>query len=267
MFKAFCFCLISFSTSIIANETVIDIIPVYNRPASELQPLLSPLLETSEQIIANGNNLIVKATPIRLEELKKLIKKLDIRLKNLSITVIQSRTKTAQALNASANFKLNKALDKSNLNGHTQGLFAQTEGFKNSDSTQVIKTLEGRSAYIKTGTNHPIQNINIYDPGYGYPTISTNTEFIETSTGFLVTPRLTGDQVTLNITPWSDKMNNMGIIETHGANTTLRINLGEWVEIGGVTESNQISSNKSLSHSYSTANKKMRIIIKVDKFN
>jgi type II secretory pathway component GspD/PulD (secretin) len=267
MFKAFCFCLFIISTPIIANETVMEIIPVFNRPASELQPLLSPLLEATEQIIATGNNLIIKATPVRLEEFKILLKKLDTRLNNFSITVIQSRTKTAQALNASASFRLNKVHNKPILDGHIRGRFAQTEGFTNSDSTQVIKTLEGRAAYIKTGTNHPIQNINIYDPGYGYPTISTNTEFIETSTGFLVTPRITGHQVTLDITPWSDKINNMGIIETQEANTTLRINLGEWVEIGGITEINQMSRNKSLSHSYSTANKTMRIIIKVDKSN
>ncbi len=61
-----------FSICSYANETVMEIIPLKYRPASELQPLISPLLESSEQIIANNSNLIIKATPTRLKELKSL---------------------------------------------------------------------------------------------------------------------------------------------------------------------------------------------------
>lgn len=247
---------------------VLEIIPLFNRPASELHPIISPLLDESEQIIANGSNLIVKATPYRLKQLKKLIKKLDTRLNNLSITVIQSRTKTAHELNSSANFSFNsRSFYNPNPKGYIHGRFAQTEGLKNTDSTQVIKTLEGRSAYIKTGKTHPIQNIDIYDSGYGYPAISTHTEFIETTTGFLVTPHLTGNQVTLDITPWSENMGNSGIIETQRANTSIRVHLGEWVEIGSISENNQRSRNKTVYHSYSTIINNMRILIKVEKSN
>jgi type II secretory pathway component GspD/PulD (secretin) len=248
-----------------AAETVMEIIPLYNRPAAELHPIISPMLEQSERMIANGSKLIVKATPKRLNELRRLIKQLDARLNNLAITVLQSRTKTARGLNASANIRLQTKHSPSKLSGHIGGRFAQTEGFNNSDSTQVVRTLEGQAATIRTGKVYPVQNISIYDSGYGQPSVSSNTQFIEATTGFIVTPRLTGNQVTLQITPWSDNLNNRGSFDSHGANTTLRINLAEWVEIGGVDEQSQGRRNGTLSHSYSTSNKHLRILIKVDK--
>lgn len=250
-----------------AFDSVMEVIPIYNRTAPELQELIRPLLEPSEHIIANSSSLIVKATPARIEEIKNLIDQLDARLTNLLITVIQSRTKTAKELNANALFKINHSFYKrsSRLSGEIKGRFAQTQGLNNTDSTQVIKTLEGSPAYIKTGTNHPVQNISIYDSGYGVPTISSNTQFIETSTGFLVNPRLTGRQVTLEINPWSNKMNNNRTIETQEASTTVRVNLGEWIEIGGITEEQKRSGYGNLAHSYSTKNQRLHILIKVDK--
>ncbi len=245
---------------------VMEIIPLYNRPASELQPLISPMLEDSEYIIDNGSNLIVKATPVRLEEIKKLIIQLDARLNNLSITVIQSRTKTARILNAEANIHASIPFTRpSRFSGRFNGHFAQTDSLNNNDSTQIVNTLEGRPAYIKTGQVHPVQHLTIHDSGYGTSRISSTTQFIEATTGFLVNPRLTGEQVTIEVTPWSDKMNNRGNIETQGANTTIRVKLGEWVEIGGISEQSQNTRNGTLSHSYSTKNKNMRILIKVDK--
>ena len=56
-----------------AAETIIEIIPVYNRPASEIQPLINPMLENTDRVIADGSNLIVKTTPDRLNAIKKFI--------------------------------------------------------------------------------------------------------------------------------------------------------------------------------------------------
>ena len=256
------FCIVSH-----AKESIMAVIPLNNRPAFELQSILSPLLENSERLIANGSNLIIRATPARLQELKGLIRQLDAPLNNLTITVLQSRTKTANELNASANISLRYPGRRAGrLSGQIGGRFAQTEGAKNSDSRQIIKTLDGQSAIIRTGEIHPVQNFSIYDSGYGYPAISSHTQLIEASTGFEVTPRLTGQQqVTLQISPWSDRLNQSGTFDTQGASTTLRINLGEWVEIGGVSEQTQRSRYGALSRSYSTANDDLHILIKVDK--
>lgn len=255
-----------FSILAAANETVMEIIPLYNRPASEIQPLIRPLLERSEHAIANGSNLIIKASPRRIIEIKNLLRNLDTKLTNLLITVLQSRVRSASDLNAAAHIGLHIPIDHpSKKSGRIRGRFAQTEGSLNSESTQIIRTLEGRPARIKTGRVYPVQNIHIYNSAYGHPTISSNTQLIEASTGFIVTPRLTGHQVTMQISPWSDSVNNSSHMDTHGANTTIRVNLGEWVEIGGADEHSQHNSSGVFSRSYSTDNDSLHILIKVEK--
>lgn len=251
-----------------ATETVMEVIPLHNRPASELLPLVGPLLEGSEHIIDNGSNLIVKASPARLEEIKLLITKLDTGLSNLAITVIQSKTTTAEQLNASANIRLHIPLDQpSKSSGRIIGRYANTQDLDSNNSTQVIRTLEGQAAYIKIGEIHPVHNYTVYGWGQRYPAISSNTQFIEASTGFVVTPRLTGHQVTIEVSPWSNKMNNRGTIDTQRATTTLRVKLGEWAEIGGISNHSQASRNGFISHTYSTEHTKTRTLIKVEKLN
>ena len=249
-----------------AAETMIEVIPLYNRPASEIQPLLSPLLEDTDRVIADGSNLIVKTTPERLEEIKMFIDNLDTPLNNLIITVIQSRHTTAEELNAAARGNLNIPIDDlSKSRGRITGHYDQTQNQSSNESTQTIRTMEGNTAYIKAGNTYPIQNVQIYNSGYGYPAVSTSTEFIDATTGFAVTPRLAGQQAILDVSPWSDNVNARGQIETRNAQSTIRVNLGEWVELGGSDENSQHSTNGNLATIRQTNQNKLRILVKVEK--
>ena len=266
MLKAPLLFLALFSPLSLAETAVIEIIPLNNRPASDLQGILTPLLERSERVIANSSSLIIKASPSRQKELKDLINQLDIRLSNLSISVIQTRIKTAEQLNNSLTFGFNSPLkNPAYFSGNINGRFAQTEGLRNTESRQEVRTLEGRPAIIKTGKIHPVRNINLYDSGYGHSSISSNIQFIEATSGFMVTPRLTGSFVTVDISPWSDRMNNKGSIDTQGGRTSVQVKLGEWVEIGSINDHSKSVNNAHYSHHYSTKNDAIRILIKVDK--
>jgi type II secretory pathway component GspD/PulD (secretin) len=134
--------------------------------------------------------------------------------------------------------------------------------------------LEGNAAHITVGKTYPIQNVEIYNSGYGYgyPAVSTSTEFIDTSTGFAVTPRLVEknpslpkQQVILEVSPWSEKVNTRGQLETRDAQSTIKINLGEWVELGGGDENSHSSTNGTLATIRQTNQNKLHILVKVDK--
>ena len=249
-----------------AQETILEVIPLFNRPASEIQPLLEPLLENSDRVIADGSSLIVRTTADRIEQINALVSHLDTAASNLVITVLQSRYSTADELNAAARARVQIATDEpSQFSGRIVGHVYQTQGQNINEKGQTIKTLEGNTAYIKTGNIHPVENVSINSPVYGYPSVSTDTEFIEASTGFAVTPRLAGDQVILEVSPWSDTMNGQGQLETQGAHSTLSINLGEWIELGGVNETNDSSGYGTLSRTRQTRKNQLHILIKVDK--
>jgi len=256
-----------------AGETMTEVIPLFNRPASEVIPLISPLLEDTDRVIADGSNLIVKSAPERLGELIMLIDKLDAPLNNLLITVIQSRRTTARELNAAAraNLKLprnNQLKPSTGITGH----YYQTNDRNSNESTQTIRVLEGNPAHISVGNSYPIQNFQIYNFGYGYPAVSTATEFIDATTGFSVTPRLIEQnpslekqQVILEILPWSENVNTNGQIETRNAQSTIKINLGEWVELGGSDENIRRSTNGNRAILRQTNQNSVHILVKVDK--
>ncbi len=88
----------------------------------------------------------------------------------------------------------------------------------------------------------PIQNIQIYSSGYDYPTFSRSTEFIDATSSFAVTPRLVGQQVLLDVSPWTDRASARDQFDTQKVPSSFRINLGEWVELGGIHETGQHST-------------------------
>ncbi|MCK9394722.1 MAG: hypothetical protein M0Q44_03950 [Methylobacter sp.] len=245
--------------SALAADTIIEVIPLTNRPAFEIVPLLAPLLGNAAQFVDNGSNLLVKTTPDRLAEIKDLVKQLDVRQSNLLITVIQSRHATADELNAAAGVKLDVPVNNpSKSSGKISVDLYQTQNKGADESTQTLRTLEGAPALIKIGNTYPKQNFS----GYGYP---TTTQFIEATTGFAVIPRLVGQQVILSVSPWSDKMNGRWQIETHNAQSTFRVKLGEWVELGGADNSSNSNSNSALVNTRQIDKNQMHILVKVER--
>jgi type II secretory pathway component GspD/PulD (secretin) len=249
-------------------ESVVEVISVYNRPASEIQPLLMPLLENTDQIVANGDSLIVKTTPERVQTITNIIRKLDNPLNNLLITIIQSRDVTAAQLNAGIGFDIQVPLQQpGNVRGNVQGYYNQSQGQNNRQNTQTIRTLEGVPAHIKAGNIVPITNYQTYRDGYGYPYESRSTQLVEATTGFEVTPRLVGQQVMLDVSPWSDNINAQGQFQTQEANTSIRANLGEWVDLGGVNENTQSSGNTPFGYNNQSGQNNLHILVKVDRVN
>jgi len=256
------------SLNCMATSKVMEIISLKNRPASEIQPIIASLLDSSDSVIPNGFNLIIKTTPTKLSEIKAIIKQLDNALNNLKITVIQSAETRAKELNAGINVNVTIPLHKpSAIQGNVNARYQQKDHQKSRRNEQVLTTLEGTAAYIKAGSNQPIQTTRIYNSAYGQRTVSRETQFIEATTGFAVLPRLNGEQVILEISPWSDNMRRNGRLETQGAKTTIRTHLGEWVEIGSVDEQKQSENSGLLSHQQSNRSQTTHILVKIDKAN
>ena len=257
-----------FGSLLSADEPVIEFIPLQHRPANELQPLLAPLLEKSDQVFSNGNGLIVKCSSGRLASIKKLVEKLDTALPNLVITVIRSSHRSADELNASATVNATVPLRNPGAsNSSTSGFQASTDRIKEEESKQVIRTLPDQPAYIKTGRLHPFNNFSAYNFGTGYATVTTNTRLVEATSGFMVVPRLSGQQVILEISPWSDNINRRGGIETQSARTTIRTTFGSWVEIASAGQDEQSQQTGYLRHSWNTRRQTMHILLKVDRID
>lgn len=245
------------AAAVLADDTVMEIIELGNRPAAEIQALLQPLLNGDDRIVADGAKLIVKTAPAKLAEIRALVKQLDGPVRNFTISVLQTTSQTAEQLNAEAAATLHP--ERVEL----RGLAGNTEDLRGQRQQQQVRATEGQPAFIKTGEIKPVRNVAVYGSNYGGAVLSS-TQMLEASSGFAVVPRLAGDdQVTLAISPWSNQFQN-GEIATQAVQTTLRAKLGEWIEIAGNADQTQSSGAGMTGFNQSTETQTTRILIRVD---
>tara|TARA_R110002096_G_scaffold43472_22_gene117330 strand:- start:3239 stop:4105 length:867 start_codon:yes stop_codon:yes gene_type:complete len=236
-----------FTTAAVADERRIEIIELDHALASDVLPLLQPLVEPGGSISGTDNKLIVKTTPANLADLLNVLGAIDRPLRRLKITVRQNVDASSlvreHALSgrissgqASAQIpdpggRYGASIGYRDKNGNAVRYRAlNTRSSNDSQNAHFVTTLEGSPALVQTGQAIPyLYNSGFYGNGIDYRDVTS---------GFYVTPRLHGDRVTLEIAPQLERANpgDRGTISTRRAHTTLSGRLGEWIPLGGANE-------------------------------
>jgi type II secretory pathway component GspD/PulD (secretin) len=125
-----------------------------------------------------------------------------------------------------------------------------------------VQVLEGNSAFIATGTSVPIVTAFAVRGGKR-PFVAGTVEHRDLQRGFVVTPRVNGDQVILEISQQDERLGANGI-QTQSLNTQVVGQLGSWIQLGGVSESSSSTNSGILSRSYSTGGNELSVWVKVD---
>lgn len=238
------------------GRELVTAIEVYHRPAEELVAIIQPLLGPSETVVPSRNQLIIKASPERVAEIRALLDQIDKSPHRLLITVIQGSNLSKDSLNAGLGIQA-----RAGSNGLSVGLGGHDYRLENRDragATQQVQTLDGAAASIQVGAQMPVPTQSIY--GYG------GIDYRPVTTGFSVTPRLLGDQVLIEIDPWSDRPSRYqgGAIATQGMHTQIKAALGEWVELGGQVETTTLEQSGYAGHTYATRSQENRTFLKVE---
>ena len=226
----------------------IAVIQLRNRPAEDLQPLLLPMLNGNDSLVPNHMQLIIKADPATIREIRGLVEQLDRRPHRLLISVAQGTNITAESLNASIGVGAGPHGDV-----RVRGGIAASGRQDANRASQTVQTLDGQPAMIQTGEDVPFRQ------GYGYGYGGVVYEPV--TTGFAVTPGLVGQgEIEIVVAPWSDHF-DQGVISTQSASTRVRAPLGAWVEIGGLSQSRTSSGYRP---GYASRQESGRIFVKVD---
>jgi type II secretory pathway component GspD/PulD (secretin) len=122
--------------------------------------------------------------------------------------------------------------------------------------------LDGSSAFIATGTSVPIVTA-VAVGGGRRPFVAGTVEQRNLQRGFMVTPRIRGNEVILQIEQQDERVAG-GNIQTQSLNTQIIGRLGSWIQLGGVSESSSSTSRGVLSRSYGTNNNELAVWVKVD---
>lgn len=235
----------------------LEIIELKGRSVDEIIPLVAPFAGPDGVVSGMNNQLIIRAAPERLEDIRKILQRFDRAPRNLIIRVHQGNmtTQERERLRAGVNVGIGEhariGLGKPVAEDSIQIRAGNRHTLDLDDTTHRIRATEGKPAFIATGKSIPIQEQNTYISG-GIIHQQTATRYRDVTGGFYVIPQLNGNQVTLRISPHMDRPGKVaGTFDIQRADTTIVGRLGEWISIANVDHSSTGDSSGTL-HQYST---------------
>jgi len=262
---------------------VLEVITLGYRQADEVIPLLRPLLASGGTLTGTNNKLIVRTTAANLAELKQVLAVVDARPRQLVISVRQSSMAEAGrgtgtvsgTVSAGSNAQVTVPAPPGTR--RDPGVVVQSEGdsiegralssrsAQDSSVTQTVRVLEGNSAFIRTGQSVPVTSIRS-NRTPGGTQITQSTDFANADTGFYVIPRVSGDRVTLEISTARDRVRNpdTGAVNIQRASTVVSGRLGEWIAVGGSSETSERSRSELLSQRHYSSRDERSIMLKVE---
>ncbi|WP_116808359.1 secretin N-terminal domain-containing protein [Steroidobacter cummioxidans] len=234
--------------------TVIDL---QYRRAEDLIPVLQPLLEQGGALTGQDYKLFVRTSSSNLAQLRSAVAQLDKQQRQMLVSVRRSTALDIQQEQASASGTL------STRDGVSGTVRAGERNVQTKDSSvSSVQVLEGNAAFIATGTSVPIVTA-VAVGGGKRPFVAGAVEHRNLQRGFMVTPRVNGDQVILEIAQQDERVTGGGI-QSQSLNTQVIGRLGSWIQLGGVSESSSSTSSGILSRSYSTGGNELSVWVKVD---
>jgi type II secretory pathway component GspD/PulD (secretin) len=272
------FLIVFLTVPVVMAQEKLEVIPLKNRTVEEVIPIIRPLLGRNESVTGMRQQLIVRASPRKLREIKSLLGKIDAQLRNLQITVklgLRSQLNMReQELSGevpigdsgrviiSTGEREGVVVEGKSGRGTVRGRISDRESHSDEMNTQVVTTLEGNPATIYIGQQIPFTITENFRTGNRNNQFES-TEFKDVRTGFRVLPRIRGDQVILEISPQQSRIIN-GNIETTGLNTVIRGRLGEWIELGGLSQNRDEQGSEIASRNTSSQIEKRSVFLRVD---
>ncbi len=265
---------------VLADQQEIEVIDLLHRPAEEIMPLISPFVTKGGSITGTDFKLIIKSTPENIEEIKKLLNKLDTALRQLVISISTDYTAIKSQQTAGVSGRVgndrgnvtagaprsgNKVIvmeSGKKLQGGASARDYSTRSSSQEPAAQKIRVQEGQWAIIRTGKSIPIHQRVTNPDG----TVTQTITYRNVTSGFKVRPQVSGKQVTLYVRPERASLSESGggQIDVSGLETTVQAQLGQWVELGGSLESLQ---SQESGINYSTRHHEQqhqRIFVKVE---
>lgn len=269
-----------------AYSDEIRLIDLHSRSASEMIPILRPMLSPGGALNGSEYQLMIRTTPENLAQLEEIIAKLDSVPQQLLIHVSYSGDKRSQENEASVSgsyesgtIGINIGPDRSvqergmEIRSQGEGGHAKAHVYgsiqeNSSTRSHRVRALEGKWTLIQAGQSVPYSSRTVIQTPNG-PRIQQITKYKDVTSGFEVRPRISGNRVTLDIRPFYNRLTNRtrGNIDTTEITTTVSGRLGEWIEIGSLGESEKQYSQGIVSSRDQQKRDRQRVYLKVESLN
>lgn len=247
-------------------QTELRVFTLQHHFAKDLYSVITPLVGQDGTVTGMNNQLIVRATPAQLAEIEAVIAAMDVPRVNRKITVASNRNQQSIYNNTELSGNVNIGNVTIGNRQREQGARIDVTRQQNQNtqtSQQFIQVVDGQRAFIQVGTLVPFTQDWLLITKR-YTQITRTTDWVEVSTGFAVSPRTIGNQVEIEVTPRITNLNSQQAIDFETLTTVVRVNLGEWVNIGQTMQQRDDVSRKILGAQSGTFEDKSNLSIRVD---
>jgi len=271
--------------AVLAQSTVLEVIPLRYRMAQEVIPIIEPMLAREGSVSGFQGQLVVRTTPANLDEIKRILASIDTMPRQLLITVRQDadvdRNRSAAEVSGSVGSEHGRVTvpGSSDSRGGTVVLregddsvrlqVLEGSGSRSDRNTQSVRVMEGREAFVRVGESVPVRERQIQRSVVGGRVVEQvveTTQFRDAATGFYVLPRVAGDRVTLDISPQRETLSKQprGGVNVQSMVTTVSGRLGEWMEIGGIGQDASGQQSVLLGRTTAAAGSSGRVLVRVE---
>ena len=233
----------------------LEVIDLKYRTAAEVIPILQPLLEQGGALTGQDYKLFVRASPANVRQLRTALAQIDRKPNQLVVSVRRSTQQEMEHERAQVSGTV------SNRGGEVSVHATDSDAHDRRDGVASVQVIEGSSAFISSGSDVPIVTA-VAAGGGRRPWAAAATDYRNVSSGFVVTPRVNGQTVVLDIEQQDQRVVN-GNVQTQHLTTQVSGTLGEWIQLGGISESASTQQRGILSRQYSTQSDERSIWLKV----
>ena len=230
----------------VAGAQELQVIELRHRLAEQVLPALQPLVEPGGVLSGMDSMLFVRTSPANFEQIRHAVAALDRQLRQLRITVGQGTVETGSGSAVRGSATVGSGDVQVGVNRPPVGETGVTVTARhatqraNLRNVSSVAALEGTETFIAIGQSAPVTTTQV-TPGWAGPTVQT-TEYRDANTGFYATPRVSGDVVTLDLSPMQQRFSGPPSdrrVATAGITTQVSGRLGEWIRVGGSSTSNR----------------------------
>lgn len=267
-----------------AEPTVTEVILLRHRTLEQVLPVIQTLAGPEGAVTGIGNRLVVRTTPRRLAEIRRVLEEIDTPPRRLLISVRQDADGASVRREAeiSARARLggeacmaippsertdDRELDAvySSGDARLRARIGERRVQERERGIQMLQVLEGGEAFIQVGAAAPVPERTVVETPHG-TRIVESVQYREAATGFYVRPRISGDSVLLSIRTVRDRFaaDRSGGIDTQQVETQVSARLGEWIELGAAAQDGGRGSTAILSRREASEAEWRWVFIKVD---
>jgi type II secretory pathway component GspD/PulD (secretin) len=237
-------------------------IELKGRSAEEIMPIIRPLLAPQDALSGKDNLLFLRTDQATVSQIRQLLNEIDRPLNNLMITVRTGVDMSHEKARAGVKGKI---VINDPQQSEVEARLDKQYRTQNRGSIQQLRVIEGQPALINVGQAIPYPSGQVtYTPHGSYG--NYGIEYREAPEGFYVLPRLRGDKVFIEINPRRDRLSpeGGGRIDTTSIHTTVSGQLGEWIRLGGVDDTQQGTQSGILSTGKKKSDEDQEVWVRVD---